>query len=76
MEKYCQSCGGPLHIIGAHEKNEEYCQYCADQSGNLQPRKAVKAGITEWLKSWATTKDGVDFEKRAEAYMNAMPAWS
>lgn len=76
MEKYCQSCGGPLDIIGAHKKNENFCQYCADTNGELQPREAVKAGITEWLKSWSTEKEGVDFSKRAEFYMNAMPAWN
>ena len=76
MNKFCHSCGMPL--MGEAEKTArgDFCQYCADEAGNLYPKEMVKKGISEFLASWAPTKEGVDFGARAEAYMNAMPAWA
>lgn len=76
MQKHCQSCGGPLEIVGANSKNEDLCQYCGDENGKLLPKAAVIEGLTNWLQSWALKKDGIDFKKRAEKYLEAMPAWN
>jgi hypothetical protein len=71
MEKHCHSCGGPL----AAGVTSTYCQYCVDASGKLKAYDEIKAGIAEWLSSWSP-KEGVDFARRADAYMKAMPAWA
>lgn len=73
---YCHSCGGPLNTIGANSKNSNLCQYCGDENGMLLPKEAVLAGVTNWLESWAPIKEGVNFQKRAEAYLSSMPAWN
>ena len=76
FDKFCQSCGMPLKDDTCHRSSEVYCKYCANETGDLQPRDAVQAGIAEWLKMFASTKDNVDFMKRADSYLKAMPAWA
>ncbi len=76
MDKYCHSCAGPLQQIGVNKKNENLCQYCGDDEGKLLPKEAVIKGMAQWLKTWAPETEGVDFDKRAMAYMDAMPAWN
>lgn len=68
---FCHSCGMPLE-----NNSSVFCTYCADEKGNLKSRAEVVQGIAGWLESWAPKKTGVDFVKRAEAYMGAMPAWN
>lgn len=74
--KFCQSCGIILDGNIAKEAAPGLCGYCVDEKGKLKQKEIVQAGIAEWLKSYAPVKDGVDFMKRAENYMNAMPAWA
>ncbi|MCK4542989.1 MAG: hypothetical protein KAU17_12205 [Spirochaetales bacterium] len=76
MDKVCYSCGMPLMGEAAEKARGNYCQYCSDEKGDLLPKEQVKAGIAGYLKSWAPTDKTADFEKRAESYMNAMPAWA
>ncbi len=76
FDKFCISCGMPLMEESKHASEENYCKYCADESGKLQPREGVQAGIAEWLKQNAPETEGVDFMKRADFYLKAMPAWA
>lgn len=72
LEK-CQSCGMPL----THESRRaetDYCRYCTDDSGALQPFEERFERMTQW----AIRKDGLDrnqAEKRTLEYMRTMPAW-
>ena len=70
MEQFCQSCGMPVAEGG------KYCQYCADENGNLHPRETIKQGLAQWLQQLAGPDAKADFQKRAEYYMKAMPAWA
>lgn len=72
MGKSCYSCSMPLD----EKTHGNYCQYCTDEKGNLKPREEVKAGLAEWLKDWAPSGTQADFEKRAEHFMQSMPAWA
>jgi hypothetical protein len=76
MNKMCLSCGMPLMGPEAQKAHGDYCQYCTDDKGNLLPREQVKNGIAQFLKSWSPQGNSVDFIKRAEHYMLAMPAWA
>jgi hypothetical protein len=73
---FCQSCGMPISDETRNAGTETYCKYCASESGTLNPREAVQAGIVEWLKMFAPATEGVDFMKRADTYLKAMPAWA
>ena len=75
-QAFCQSCGMPLNGDTQHAVSKTFCQYCADEKGELKPREAAQAGIAEWLKSFALEKEGVDFMKRADHYLKSMPAWA
>lgn len=76
FDKFCQSCGMPISDETKNPSSEEYCKYCADEKGRLGPREAVQAGIVQWLQMFAPEKEGVDFMKRADNYLKAMPAWA
>ncbi len=76
MDTFCISCGIPIIEESKHAVSQEYCRYCADEKGELQPREVVQAGVAGWLKQFATTSDGVDFMKRADNYLKAMPVWA
>ncbi len=73
---FCQSCGMPISDETRNPKSEIYCKYCANENGQLNPREAVQTGVSEWLKMFAPEKEGVDFMKRADNYLKAMPAWA
>ncbi len=74
MQTYCESCSAPLDgdFKGVADN---YCKYCTDEKGKLVPREQVKQGIAHWLKSWQDINDDVAV-KRAEHWMQAMPAWA
>ncbi|MDP3148861.1 MAG: hypothetical protein Q8N83_06990 [Ignavibacteria bacterium] len=74
--KFCHSCGIILDGNIAKEAAPDLCGYCADEKGNLKPKEEVRKGVAEWLKSFAPKQGNADFMKRAENYMNAMPAWA
>jgi len=74
--KFCHSCGIILDGNIAKEVAPDLCGYCADEKGNLKPKEEVQKGVAEWLKSFAPKDVNADFMKRAENYMNAMPAWA
>jgi hypothetical protein len=72
MNRFCQSCGMPIPETG----KSAYCQYCTDDKGKLKPREAVREGIAAWLKQLSPDDGKADFMKRADSYLNAMPAWA
>jgi hypothetical protein len=76
MTNSCYSCGMPFAGEEGQKARGNYCQYCSDEQGNLLPKEQVQQGIAQWLKSWAPEGDNADFQKRAEYYMLAMPAWA
>ena len=55
---------------------ENYCKYCTDDAGNLKSREEIQQGISGWFKSWQPGIDDAKAVKRAEAYMQSMPAWA
>ncbi|MBN2532442.1 MAG: hypothetical protein JXB88_06095 [Spirochaetales bacterium] len=69
MNKHCQSCGMML----ADQKSDRYCRYCAHEKGKLKSREEIRAGIAAWLEQFTPDKKNVDFQKRADSCMNAMP---
>jgi len=73
--KFCHSCGMPLDSKMGTETEGNFCHYCADENGELKPREVVHAGIVEWLKMFAPEETNPNFDKRADNYMKAMPAW-
>ena len=75
MSDFCYSCGIPL-TNEFKGKVENYCKYCLDDNGNLQPRDTIKGGIAQWIKSWQPDISEIEAAKRAEYYMKAMPAWA
>ena len=75
-KSFCQSCGMPINDETKHAKTETYCKYCADEKGKLNPREVVQTGVSQWLQMFAAKKEGVDFMKRADYYLKAMPAWA
>ncbi len=76
MNKSCFSCGMPLAGEEVQKARGNYCQYCSDEQGNLLPKEQVKQGLVQWLQGWAPEGSKADFQKRAEYYMLAMPAWA
>jgi len=76
MANFCYSCTYPLDDPDARSANPNLCKMCTDDAGNLRPRDEVQKGISGWLASW---QDGITPEqamKRADAFMQAMPAWA
>ncbi|MDP4176489.1 MAG: hypothetical protein Q8933_21095 [Bacteroidota bacterium] len=75
--KFCQSCGVILDgTIAKEGAKPGHCTWCVDEQGNLKPKEEVQAGVAEWLKSFSPKDGNPDFMKRAENYLNAMPAWA
>ena len=75
MGTFCESCTFPLDD-DSRSANPAYCRMCTNDEGVLHPRDMVKGGIARWLMSW---QEGISTEvadRRAEHFMNAMPAWS
>jgi hypothetical protein len=58
------------------QSSGSYCQYCTDENGKLKSREEVRAGVAAWLAQFTPDNGSVDFQKRAESYLNAMPAWA
>jgi hypothetical protein len=63
----------PLTVESRRDRTD-YCQYCTDDSGALQPFDERFERMTQW----AMRKDGLDreaAEARTREYMRGMPAW-
>ena len=76
MQKFCHSCTAPLDMPDFKGPAENYCKYCTDEAGTLKPREAVKQGIAEWFKSWQPNLNNQTAIKRADLFMQSMPAWA
>ncbi len=77
MNKHCQSCGMPLAEENNRNSESVYCAYCTNKDGTLKKREEVQIGIAEWLKMFTPDESGsIDFSKRANSYLQAMPAWA
>ena len=64
----CQSCAMPI-------ESGSYCQYCADEHGNLQPFEERFERMVQWM---ARQKPGLSTDEARQqtfAYMAEMPAW-
>ncbi len=69
----CLSCGMPL-TQESRRTSTDYCRYCTDDSGALQPFEERFERMTQW----AMRSDGLDrkeAEVRTLEYMREMPAW-
>jgi len=76
MMKFCHSCTAPLDMPDFKGPAENYCKYCTDEKGKLKPQAEVKQGIAEWFKSWQPGLEDQVALKRADLFMQAMPAWA
>lgn len=74
--KHCLACGMPLSPESSHQKTDKYCQYCADEKGELKSREECLAGIAQWLQSMTPEDKDADYMKRADYYLKSMPAWN
>ncbi|MFW6287500.1 MAG: zinc ribbon domain-containing protein [bacterium] len=74
--KFCHSCGIPISGEAAAKNTDKFCQYCADENGNLKSKEEVKAGLIQWLQGITPDDINADYQKRAEFYMKSMPAWA
>jgi hypothetical protein len=72
----CHSRAMPLDNPENVGAAEDYCKYCSDEQGKLKPRDAVQRGIAEWFKMWQPDLDDGTAMKRADLYMQSMPAWA
>ncbi len=76
MPKFCQSCGMPIMPEYANKATNKFCNFCADENGVLKSHETIQQAFAQWLESFAPKKDNVDFMKRADYYLKAMPAWT
>ncbi|MBN2717385.1 MAG: hypothetical protein JXX14_16145 [Deltaproteobacteria bacterium] len=74
--QFCHSCGMPLQNPMAGIVQGNYCGNCANESGHLNPREAVQAGIAHWLMSFSPDVTMEICMTRADHYLKAMPAWA
>lgn len=74
MSDFCHSCTMPLNEQSRRAETD-YCGHCADESGSLQPRAAVQQGIAGWMQGWQGPMEQAEAMRRADLFMQAMPAW-
>ena len=67
-KKRCESCGMPIET-GA------YCQYCADEHGNLQGFDERFARMLQWVRRESPSLTAAEAEAKTLATMSVMPAW-
>jgi hypothetical protein len=52
-----------------------YCQYCVDESGNLQPFEERFERMVMWTMKEQNNISRQEAENKTRAYMRTMPAW-
>ena len=65
----------PLDAQHINSNTRDYCRYCADELGRLKPRDEVRILIANWLNTLQGEISGEEALRRADLYMQAMPAW-
>lgn len=76
MSDFCYSCTAPLSSPEFQGAAADYCKYCTDEAGNLKSRDDVQQGIAEWMKTWQPNLDDAKAARRADLFMQSMPAWA
>lgn len=64
----CQSCGLP-------SATEPYCSFCIGPDGALQAFEERFERMIQWQARYAPKASRQELERKALAYMAAMPAW-
>jgi hypothetical protein len=64
----CQSCAMPI-------ESGIYCQYCADEKGNLQPFEERFERMVQWMSRQKPELSRDEVQNQTLAYMAQMPAW-
>ncbi len=64
----CQSCGMPVEA-------GPYCQYCADENGNLHSFEETVTRRSQFMKKQRPGINDEEAEEMTLGYMVTMPAW-
>ncbi len=64
----CESCGMPI-------ETGVYCQYCADETGKLQPFDERFERMVQWWSRQKPDLSADEAKRQTLAYMAQMPAW-
>lgn len=64
----CESCGMPID-------DGTYCQYCVDDSGDLQAFEERFERMLQWAKKENSELSLAQATLKTKAYMRTMPAW-
>ena len=64
----CQSCGMSID-------DGTYCEYCADENGELQPFEDRFVKMIQWMVKEDKNLSIEEAETKTKAYMRSMPAW-
>lgn len=64
----CQSCSMPIEA-------GPYCQYCVDESGELQPFGERFERMLQWTRRHEPGLSAADAERKTLEFMSTMPAW-
>ncbi len=71
----CLSCNADLLDADNRGRASTYCRHCADAQGRLRPRSEVRQVLARWMRHARPQLSHAESERRADAYMVAMPAW-
>jgi len=52
-----------------------YCQYCADEKGNLKPFEALFSRMVDWAIKNDGKLDRASAERNTLKHMSTLPAW-
>jgi hypothetical protein len=64
----CESCSMPI-------ESGHYCQYCADDQGNLQPFEERFERMLQWMSRQKPDLPRDEAKQQTLAFMATMPAW-
>ncbi|AJQ93687.1 zinc ribbon domain-containing protein [Gynuella sunshinyii] len=67
-EHRCESCGMPID-------DGQFCQYCVDEQGQLQPFEERFERMVQWALSERSDLSRPEAEEQTRQYMRTMPAW-
>lgn len=76
LAPFCHSCSTPLEIEQNRGASDRFCRYCSDKQGRLRPREEVEELLSGWFRAWQRDISAEEARRRAQLYMEALPAWS